>query len=79
MFHNKYFHDNNINGLYIKIRVTKEELPAFISFSQLLPFLGISVTMPLKQDVLPFVENKSNVDAVNTLKVLPDHIVAINY
>ena len=77
-FHNNYFNEHKINGLYIKIQLLAQELEQFVFYVHALPFIGISVTMPLKQSVLPFVINEYNVDAVNTLKVDAKKITAIN-
>ena len=77
-FHNHYFQQHGINALYVKLALKIDELTAFFSLSQHLPFKGFSVTMPLKQAVLPFVVSQSNLAAVNTLKVKAHTIEAIN-
>jgi 3-dehydroquinate dehydratase / shikimate dehydrogenase len=76
--HNNYFYYNNINALYIKISINKEQLLEFIHYSKLLPFRGISVTMPLKHDITPLIKNKSAVSAINTLKITNTEITGIN-
>jgi 3-dehydroquinate dehydratase/shikimate dehydrogenase len=78
IFHNKYFAQHNINALYVKIKITAQELAEFISYCHVLPFAGLSVTMPLKKEILPFVVNESTIAAVNTLKISHDRITATN-
>ena len=77
-FHNKRFAENNINALYIKIRLRDSELTTFFANITTLPFVGFSVTMPLKKAVLPYVKNCSGLPAVNTLVVKEDTITAFN-
>jgi len=78
IFHNQRFNQFDINALYIKIRLEANELSAFFQLIKSLPFSGFSITMPLKKSVLPFVENLSNLQAVNTLAVAKNKITAIN-
>lgn len=78
LFHNQYFHDHNINAIYFKLNLQPEQLSQFFHYCQVLPFAGLSVTMPLKQAVLPFVENQTNLPAINTIKFVNKHGHAIN-
>jgi 3-dehydroquinate dehydratase/shikimate dehydrogenase len=78
IFHNKYFAEHNINALYLKIKITPQELAEFIPYCHILPFAGLSVTMPLKKEILPFVINETTIDALNTLRIYDDRITAIN-
>lgn len=62
LFHNARFQDN---AVYVKMRVRKDELSECFELMKKLCFSGLSVTMPLKEAVLPFVE--SDLRAVNTI------------
>ncbi len=66
-FHNHAFHENNINALYIHIRLTENDLQSALELAHALPFDGFSVTMPLKKSVLPHALNPHQWPAINTL------------
>lgn len=70
--HNAAFENIGVNAVYVKICIKKEEAEAFFSFAETLPFEGISVTMPLKEVVLPFLAHVSPevkvMAACNTIK-----------
>src|SRR5262249_32850217 len=55
--HNKLMHQYGWNAIYVKIRVKPEELPHFLPLAKTLGFRGLSVTMPLKEAVVPFSEH----------------------
>ncbi|MEM9242575.1 MAG: shikimate dehydrogenase [Pseudomonadota bacterium] len=78
IFHNKNFDQHDINALYLKIKVSSEQLTSLFALIKTLPFFGFSVTTPLKQEVLPYVRNLSGLQAVNTLSVENGEISAIN-
>ena len=69
--HNALFHHLGLNAVYVKMVVKAEELPEFFHFAKQLPFKGLSVTMPLKESVLPHLDHidskARNIRAVNTL------------
>lgn len=77
-FHNEYFAKASINALYVKIRITKQEVADFFDCIRQLPFDGFSITMPLKQAVFDFVSNPEHFQAVNTLKRVEGVYVAAN-
>lgn len=81
-FHNAYYNDHNLNAVYVKFKLAKNELAEFFQRIKLLPIAGISVTMPLKESVLPFVDHcdeiAERVNAVNTLKIINGEIYATN-
>lgn len=54
LVHNAVFERQNINAVYLKIRVTTEQLSAFFALMHKLPFKGLSVTMPHKESVMTF-------------------------
>lgn len=63
----RFFHNERLSGeaVYVNIPLESKQLPEFFKLISGLPFSGFSVTMPLKQDILSFVE--TDLDAVNTL------------
>jgi len=73
LYHNRIFQEKNLDAVYVKMRVTVEELPEFFSLAKELGFCGLSVTMPLKEAVIPFVdvldETAQTAGAVNTLHI----------
>jgi len=81
-FHNAYYKDHHLNAVYVKFKLSKNELAEFFQRIKLLPIKGLSVTMPLKESVLPFVdhcdETAERVNAVNTLKIIHGEIYATN-
>lgn len=62
LYHNAFFRDNGINAVYVKMRVQPHEVKPFLAYAKELGFAGLSVTMPLKELVLP-------PDAINTLRL----------
>ena len=71
IFHNEQFKKTNQNAVYVKLQIKKEELPQFFKESSELPFKGFSVTMPLKEAIIPFLdelsEDAQKIKAVNTI------------
>lgn len=74
-FHNKYFFEHGVSAVYVKFRLKKTELSAFLHQCKSLPFHGFSVTMPLKEAIIPCLDHidpaAQQAGAVNTL-VLKD-------
>ena len=68
LVHNIAFGEFGLNAVYVKMQVTPEELPAFLPLARKVGFRGFSVTMPLKERVIPLL-NKiyDDVGAINTL------------
>lgn len=70
VFHNEQFAKYGVNAVYVKMRLRADELPGFFKLIQGLPFKGFSVTMPLKEKVLPFIDVlQTQVGAVNTIVI----------
>ena len=69
--HNAVIGNLKKNAVYVKLALKKEELASFFSYAKKMPFLGLSVTMPLKDAVLPFLDtiddDARSIGAVNTL------------
>lgn len=69
--HNGIFRKLNIPATYVKIPLKTHELPAFFAQARQRGFRGLSVTMPHKESVFPFLheveEEAQQIGAVNTL------------
>ncbi len=79
VFHNSQFERQNKNAVYIKINLHGHELPIFFSYVKKFPFCGFSVTMPLKEKILSFLdEDKSNVNSINTILLKDQKLVGYN-
>lgn len=69
--HNAWFAEKHIDAVYVKMRVQQDELAPFLSYAKQLPFKGLSVTMPLKEAILPYLDGiepaAKTIGAVNTL------------
>jgi len=78
IFHNNFFHENNINAIYVKLRINPDELKQFFPIVCQLLFFGLSVTMPLKEYVKYFIMERSIDLSINTLKIENQKITGIN-
>jgi 3-dehydroquinate dehydratase/shikimate dehydrogenase len=71
LFHNDVFREDKRDAVYVKMRVAPGELSDFFALAKKLPFVGLSVTAPLKEAILPFVDEIDSkaqaIGAVNTL------------
>src|SRR5579862_3585993 len=80
--HNAVMREQQWNAVYVKMRVVKEELSHFLSLAKACGFLGLSVTMPLKEQVFPFLEHMdedvTTIKAANTLCFLKTHLYGYN-
>ena len=69
--HNKTLQNLTIDAVYIKMALEKEELYSFFNLSNKMGIKGLSVTMPYKEAVLPFLdhldEHAKKIGAVNTI------------
>ena len=70
-FHNQVFQDKQVNALYVKIRIQKDELAEFWSYANHFNFQGFSITMPLKEAIIPHLDEIDAqalaIGAVNTV------------
>lgn len=68
--HNQLIKDIHLNAVYVKMALLPFELKPFLSHAKHL-FNGLSVTMPLKEAIIPFIDEMDpyarQVGAVNTL------------
>lgn len=69
--HNTLMKACDLDALYLKIPVKPTELASFLSFAKQLNFSGLSVTMPLKEEVMQYLDEVDSeaktIGAVNTL------------
>jgi 3-dehydroquinate dehydratase/shikimate dehydrogenase len=69
--HNAFFRKNGLNAVYVKMQIEKEELASFFDLAKKLGIKGLSVTIPLKEAVLPFLDEidplAQEIGAVNTI------------
>lgn len=81
-FHNQFFDQKGINAVYVKMRVHSEELAAFLGAAKNLNFKGLSVTMPLKEKILPFLDQidpvAQAIGAVNTVVFQKGKMIGYN-
>lgn len=81
-YHNEAFEKRRQNAVYVKMRVQAEELATFFRLAKELDFRGLSVTMPLKEEVLPFLDTidpkAEQIGAVNTLRIGDGKIYGTN-
>ncbi len=76
--HNEEIRKLGLNALYIKMAILPSELEEFFLLIKKIPFCGLSVTMPLKEAVIPFVEEINPIGAVNTLSFQEGKILGLN-
>ena len=69
--HNHFFFHQGLNAVYVKIVVKNEELQDFLNSAKEFPIRGLSVTMPLKECVMAYLDavdpGTKKIGAVNTL------------
>ena len=82
IYHNAVFRKKELNAVYVKMTVRPEELTDFISLSKALGVRGLSVTIPLKEAILPYIDEiepaAQKIGAVNTLRFEKGKIRGIN-
>lgn len=69
--HNFTMRKLNLDAVYVKMRVEPDELESFLELAKRVGFHGLSVTMPLKEKILPLLDEVSKeakiIGATNTL------------
>ena len=79
--HNCFMESMGINAVYLKMQVTVSELPEFLSLAKKM-FSGLSVTMPLKEAILPFLDEidseAERIGAVNTILIQEGKLFGFN-
>ena len=80
--HNCAFEFLGKNAVYVKLGLESTELAAFFKLISLLPLKGLSVTMPFKQEVMPYLDridtHAHTIGSVNTI-VIDDEGVLTGY
>lgn len=80
--HNNLIESCGLNAVYVKIKVIPAELSEFLELAKEFPFHGLSVTMPLKEHIIPFLDEIDsqaiNIGAVNTLFFQKGKIIGFN-
>lgn len=81
-FHNKKYQENNIDAIYLKIPFQPHELSLGLPLLLQFGFSGLSVTMPLKESVLPFLnridKEAREIGAVNTIVCEKNRMIGYN-
>lgn len=82
LVHNAALHMLGVDAVYVKIPLKEEDLSAFIAQAKALSFVGLSVTMPLKEVILKHLDSidseAEKIGAVNTLKLTQGKIIGYN-
>ncbi len=80
--HNYWLKQNNINAVYDKIKLEKNEIKNFIQDIKNKKINGCNVTLPFKKSVIPFLDNLSleaeTTQSVNTIMVDNGKLVGHN-
>jgi 3-dehydroquinate dehydratase/shikimate dehydrogenase len=80
--HNAVIRALDLNAVYVKMPVRSSELDTFLTLVRTLGFAGLSVTMPLKESIVPYLDSMEGsaqgVGAVNTLVFEKDRLVGYN-
>lgn len=80
--HNHALQQLNLNSVYVKIPLETQQLSDFFTLAKQLGMRGLSVTMPLKEQVIPFLDEidpfAQTVGAVNTILFVSDKLIGFN-
>lgn len=80
--HNKIYDEQNLNAVYIKLKMNAGMLSQFMQYARQLPFYGFSVTAPLKTEIIPHLNALSDeakqMMSVNTVTKEKDHFLGFN-
>ena len=81
-YHNEVFRKRNLNAVYVKMIVKPEELEEFIPLAKAIGIRGLSVTIPLKEKIIPFIDeidpSCKPIGAINTLLFKEGRIFGTN-
>jgi 3-dehydroquinate dehydratase/shikimate dehydrogenase len=77
---NTAFRRETVNAVYLALQTTK--LSDLLKLVQEIPIQGVSITMPLKQEILPHLEQtdplSAKIGAVNTIRMLDGKLYGFN-
>ena len=80
--HNYWIKDNNINAIYEKQKLNKDEIESLISKVKEKKLNGINVTVPFKKAVIPYLDILSLeaqcTQSVNTIYLVKDKVIGHN-
>lgn len=80
--HNAVFSFFKIDAAYIKMEVEPEEIPSFLLYAKKLNIKGLSVTMPLKEQLLRHIDvidsPAKNIGAINTILFKKNELIGYN-
>lgn len=80
--HNAVFRSRNWNAVYVKMQVKSEELEEFVPLALALGIQGLSVTIPLKEKIVPWIDeidpSVAPIGAINTLRMQNGRIFGTN-
>ncbi len=80
--HNGVMRALGINAVYVKMSIEPKELEEFFSLAKDLNFRGLSVTMPLKEKVIPYLDEldplAAEISAVNTISFKNNKLIGYN-
>ncbi|MDP1603623.1 MAG: shikimate dehydrogenase [Legionella sp.] len=80
--HNRAFEFLEKNAVYVKFKVKPDELSQFFKLIKSLPFQGLSVTMPLKETVIPYLDTihpkARMIKSVNTIVITNGKLAGYN-
>ena len=80
--HNYWIKNNNINAIYEKRKLNKDEIEGLISKVKEKKLNGINVTVPFKKEIIPYLDRLSleaeSTQSVNTIYLDKDKVVGHN-
>lgn len=83
VFHNQQFAKLKKNAVYTKFLLKISELDSFFKLIKSLPFKGFSVTMPLKEQIVPYLDDlegaAKKIQTVNTILVKNKKYIGYNF
>lgn len=69
--HNRFLHHLDQSSVYVKFQTTPQELPSLLRMAKIVGIKGLSVTMPLKEAIIPYLDEidhfAKKAGAVNTV------------
>ncbi|MFZ4077176.1 MAG: shikimate dehydrogenase, partial [Legionellaceae bacterium] len=82
ILHNKSMLLLQENAVYVKLQVTPTHLPSVLTLCRALPFFGLSITMPLKETLVPYLDtidpSSAAIQAINTVTRHQDTFIGYN-
>lgn len=80
--HNAFYRRFGIDAVYVKIPIRPDETEEFLRYAVKLKISGLSVTMPLKEIILPYLDatdsQARSIGAVNTLLFEEEKVIGFN-